>query len=438
MFSRRMVSEAGIFLAFMTAGIAFGNTILIYISMVPFFFIVMSMAYRGPADTRVIREEKVITAHKNEAVKVSVTINTDNGVGIIAIADSLPEHLGLTSGNNFHVYWNDEKSLPIRLSYDIKCTKRGIYNVGPASVECFHHSWMEQTAFRRDEAATRLVIEPEKENIKKMRGLRLLSNLPMPIGAVSKLGMRTTDFTEIRRYQPGDPYHTINWKATARFSMATGSKPYVNEYEKDGRKTVFIFVDAGAWMNLGFAVDNIFEHAVQAASGISSFYLEKGMRVGVYIYNNGAFILPDSGRKQASLILRSLLDVQVNGNSVNGEKGLKKAVKECSGHLVGINPMFIIITMAGRENTPDIIDGIKSMRKYSPRARVPPITILHINGYSLEASDECEEAGAALLEIDHMRYLRALKKYGAFVVPWNPGTKSLSHLLMVGFRRGSR
>ncbi|HTX44574.1 MAG TPA: DUF58 domain-containing protein, partial [Methanocella sp.] len=247
MFSRRMAGEAGMFLAFMTAGIAFGNTILIYLSLVPFFFIVMSLAYRGPADIRVTRGEKVITAHKNEGVTASVTINTDSGAGIIAIADALPEHLGLASGNNFHVHWSDGKGLPIRLSYDIKCTKRGIYNVGPAYVECFHHSWMEQTAFLRDEATTRLVIEPEKENLKKMRNLRLLSNLPMPVGAVSKLGMRTTDFTEIRRYQPGDPYRTINWKATARFSMAADPSPYVNEYEKDGRKTVFIFVDAGAW-----------------------------------------------------------------------------------------------------------------------------------------------------------------------------------------------
>ncbi len=435
MFSRRMAGEAGIFLALMTAGIAFGSGILIYLSLVPFFFIVMSLAYRGPADIRVAREEKLIRAHKDEAVTASVTISTDGGVGIIAIADSLPEHLGLAGGNNFHVYWNDGKSLPIRLSYDIRCAKRGIYNVGPAYVECFHHSWMEQTPGRRDEAATRLVIEPEKENIKKLRDLRLLSSLPMPIGAVSKLGMRTTDFTEIRRYQPGDPYRTINWKATARFSMMTGSKPYVNEYEKDGRKTVIVFVDAGPWMNLGSSVDNVFEHAVQAASGIASFYLEKDMRVGVYVYNNGAFILPDSGRKQASLILRSLLEIQVNGKSGNG---LKRAIKECSGHLVGINPMFIIITMAGVENTPDLIGAIKSMRKYSPKARVPPITILHINGYSLEASGECEEAGAAILELDRARCLKALKKAGAFIVPWSPRTKSLSHLLMVGFRRGPR
>jgi uncharacterized protein (DUF58 family) len=435
MFSRRMASEAGIFLAFMTVGLAFGNKILIYISLVSFFFIVVSIAYRGPTDIQVIREEKVVRAHKNEIVTVPVTVNMDSGVGIVAITDPLPEHLGLVDGNNFHIYWNDGKGLPIRLSYDIKCSKRGIYNVGPAYVECFHHSWMEQATFNMGDTATRIVIEPEKENAKKMRGLRFLSSLPMPIGAVSKLGTRTTDFTEIRRYQPGDPYRTINWKATARFSMSTGSKPFVNEYEKEGRKTVFIFVDAGPWMNLGSAADNVFEHAVQAASGIASFYLEKDMCVGVYVYNKGEFILPDSGRRQASLILRSLLEIQVNGKS---ENGLKRAVKECSGHLVGINPMFIIITMAGRENTPDIIHGIKSLRKYSPRARVPPITILHINGYNLEASGEYEEAGAALLEIGHMRCLQALKKAGAFVIPWNPRTKSLSHLLMVGFRRGQR
>jgi uncharacterized protein (DUF58 family) len=435
MFSRRMAGEAGLFLAFMTAGIAFGNTILIYISLVPFFFIIMSLAYRGPVDVKAVREEKVITAHKGEHITVPVTINTDNGAGIIYIADPVPEHLSLAGGNNVHVYWNDGKGLPIRLSYDIICAKRGIYNIGPASIECFHHSWMEQTTFLRDEATTRLVIEPEKENIKKLRHLRQLSSLPMPIGSVSRIGVRTTDFTEIRRYQPGDPYRTINWKATARFSMATDSTPYVNEYEKDGKKTVFIFVDAGTWMGLGPAVDNVFEHAIRAASGIASFYLEKSMRVGVYVYNNGSLVLPDSGRRQASLILRSLLEVQLNGKS---ENSLKKAVKECSAHLVGINPMFIVITMAGRENTPDLIDGIKSMRKYSPKARLPPVTILHINGYGLEASGECEEAGAALLEIDHMRYLRALRKAGAFVVPWDPRTKSLSHLLLVGFRRGSR
>jgi uncharacterized protein (DUF58 family) len=434
-FSRRMASEAGMFLAFMTAGIAFGNIIFIYISLVPFFFIVISMAYRGPSEATVARGEKVIRAHKNEAVTVSLTLNMDNGIGIVAINDPLPERQRLAGGSNFHVFWSDGKGRPARVSYEIECARRGLYNVGPARVECYQHSWMEQVACHSEAAATRLVIEPEKENIKKIKDMRLLSNLPMPVGSVSRLGMKTTDFTEIRRYQPGDPYRTINWKATARYSMQTGSTPYVNEYEKEGKKTVFIFIDAGPWMSLGSTADNVFEHAVLAASGIASFYLEKDMRVGVYAYNNGKFVIPESGRKQGSLILRSLLDVQPDGVTDNG---LKRAVKECAGHLVGINPMFIVITMAGKENTADIIGGIKSMRKYTPQARVPPITVLHLSGYSLEASGECEQAAATILEIEQTRCLRALKHAGAFVIPWTPNTKSLSPLLMGGCKRGTK
>jgi len=217
-----------------------------------------------------------------------------------------------------------------------------------------------------------------------MRDPRLFSSMPVPVGAVSKLGMRTTDFTEIRSYHPGDSYRAINWKATARFSMSADPKPYVNEYEKEGKKTVFIFVDAGAWAGRGPEADHVFEHIARAASGIASYYLERSMRVGVYVYNYGELIVPDSGKKQASRILRDLLEVRPGG--VTGEdNSLKRAVKECSGHLMGTIPLFIVITMAGGKNTRDIIEGIKSMRKYSPGARIPPVTLLHVKGYSLEA-----------------------------------------------------
>ena len=54
----------------------------------------------------------------------------------------------------------------------------------------------------------------------------------------------------------------------------------MNEYEKEGKKTVMIFIDAGQRMSLGSTVDNAFEHAIQAASGLTSFYLDRGMRVG--------------------------------------------------------------------------------------------------------------------------------------------------------------
>ncbi|HTY90000.1 MAG TPA: DUF58 domain-containing protein [Methanocella sp.] len=431
-----MVDEAGFFLAFLIVGIVFGNIIMIYVSLVPFLFLLLSMAYHTKYDITISRNEKVIKARLNETVHVSMTINTNGGTGIYTIYDPLPDHLSLVKGNNFHVYWNDGRKRPVELSYDVEGTKRGIYTLGPAHIECYHNSWIEQPVSSIDEKATRLIVDPERQNIKKMRDPRLLSSMPVPIGAVSKLGQRTTDFTEIRGYRPGDPYRTINWKATARFSMAADQKPYVNEYEKEGKKTVFIFVDAGAWAGHGPEADHVYEHVARAASGIASFYLERNMRVGAYIYNYGELIVPDTGKKQASIILKDLLEIRPG--SRDGDNGLKKAVKECSGHLMGTIPLFIIITMAGSKNARDIIEGIKSMRKYSPGARIPHITLLHIKGYNLEAQGPAEETGASLLEFDNLPYVNTIKKTGALVVQWDPRTSSLSQIMMAGFGRRSR
>lgn len=435
-FSRYMAEEAGFFLAFFTVGIVFGNTIMIYIALVPFLFLVLSMAYRPPAKARVDRTKNIIRARLDETVTVSMAIAPDGGTGICMVVDPLPPGVRLANGNNAHVFWNGGLRQPIELSYDVGCDKRGIYTIGPAHVECFHNAGIERPASRTDEDATRLIVDPERQDVKKMRDPRLLSSMPVPIGATSKLGLRTTDFTEIRGYRPGDPYRTINWKATARFSMAADPKPFVNEYEKEGKKTVFLFVDAGAWAGEGPEADHVYEHVARAASGIASFYLQRNMRVGAYIYNSGELIIPDTGKKQASILMRGLFEIRAG--HLHGDNGLKKAVRECSGHLIGTVPQFIVITMAGAKNTRDIIDGIMSLRKYSPGAKVPPITLLHVKGYGLEARGHAEETAAALLEVDNQRYLRAIRKTGALVVQWDPRSSSLSKIMMAGFGRRTR
>jgi len=105
---------------------------------------------------------------------------------------------------------------------------------------------------------------------------------------------------------------------------------------------------------------------------------------------------------------------------------------------MGTIPLFIVITMAGGKNTRDIIEGIKSMRKYSPGARIPPVTLLHVKGYSLEAQGPSGEAGASLLELDDLQYIHIIKKSGAHVVQWDPRSSSLSQLMMAGFGRRQR
>ncbi len=439
--SGRVYSLAGAALTLLIAGIALGNAIFIYVSLVPFFFVFFSLAHQQTGSVAVTRAESVIMASTSEVVGISITMEMGRGSGIVTIADRLPEHFVLDDGNNFHVFWNDGKSLPLTLSYAVRCTRRGAYDIGPSHVECFHGSWMGRTPIEAGEKA-RLTVRPVRPSLKKMADPRLRSNMPMPLGATCKLGMRTTDFREIRHYSYGDSYRAINWKATARLSTAVNAKPCVNEYEKEGKRTVLIYIDAGAWMSLGSTVDNVFEYALQAASGIASFYLERDVRVGVYVYNYGEFILPDTGRQQASRILRSLIDIEVINSPGNDGKpsgdtdnGLKRAVRQCSGHLAGVNPLFVVITMVGKKNTEDLVGGIRLMHRYSYNAKRPQVFVLHIAGYGLAASDPYEKAGAILLEMDDLPCMRTVGKAGAVVVPWNPLTKSLSRVMALGFRR---
>jgi uncharacterized protein (DUF58 family) len=445
MLTGRVSEEAGAFLILLVAGIALGNAILVYLSLVPFMFLVFSLASPRPGSVKVARVCDSTTALAGEAVRISLALDVCGGAGIVTAADALPEHFQLSEGNNFHVYWHDGSNKPVQFTYKIKCTRRGVYDLGPAQVECFQNSWTGHAAFDSEERQYRLIVRPEPVSIRKVRDPRLRSSMPMPSGAVCKLGVRTTDFLEIREYSHGDPFSSINWKATARLSAADNVKPYVNEYEKEGKKTVMIFIDSGQRMSLGSTVDNAFEHAVQAASGLASFYLDRGMRVGVYAYNYGEFILPDTGRKQASRITGSLVDIRLAGNpatftdsSENADNCLKRAVLECAGYLFGSNPLFFVITMVDKKNTEEVIEGIRLMHRYSFNPRRPQLIVLDILGYGLAATTDYEKAAATLLEIDDRPCARLVKKAGAQVVPFDPKTQNLSQVMMAGFGRRTR
>ena len=116
------------------------------------------------------------------------------------------------------------------------------------------------------------------------------------------MGIITTDFREIRDYLPGDPYRSINWKATARRAVQyRDSFPKVNEFEREGKKIVWIFLDKSAEMSLGPMIKNPFEYAIQAAACLARFYLERDCKVGLCIYSaRGAekIVFPDVGGRQ--------------------------------------------------------------------------------------------------------------------------------------------
>jgi uncharacterized protein (DUF58 family) len=428
-----VLKTLGSFFTLLLAAIFFGNTILLYLSIVPLLIAVLAVAFDPPSDVRLERKMGKLSAWVNGTIDMSVKITATKGVGIVTVADTLPEHFELVEGSNFRVFWKGLGKLSEEMHYRVKCTKRGVYSVGPTKCECRHISSFKQTNMNVGEDTVELVVRQKPLNIRRLRDPRVVSRIPMPLGSTSKIGMVTTDFKEIREYSPGDSYRHINWKATARSTGPVGNLPLVNEFEREGKKVVWVFLDGSSSMSMGTNVENVFECALQAVQGLSQFYLTWNCHIGLYVYNNeGTCLYPDAGRRQEYRIFKTTLGLDTSET----KESLAKAVKKCRGHLVGTNPLSIIITKVGQRNLPELLDGVKELKKYSKApGKMPQILVLHVNGFGIAAEGYIENTSAVLLDLRNQAALRALRRSGVFVTSWNPKNQSLAGLMMLGVKR---
>jgi uncharacterized protein (DUF58 family) len=193
-------------------------------------------------------------------------------------------------------------------------------------------------------------------------------------------------------------------------------------------------------MRTGSTIENVFEYAIQAALGISQFYMSRNCSVGVSFYNCRDEILPESGKRQTYRIARQLITVEaVAARTATGrDVTLDEALESVRGHLHGISPFFIVVTMIGKNNVTDIVDGIRTMWKYSPRDARPQIMVLHIQGYGLALAGDCEMPSATLVDMETAPLVKVVQKAGAFVIPWKPDTQSLLRVMTVGMKKRRR
>jgi len=433
MLTSLILKTLGSFFTLLLAAIFFGNAILLYLSIVPLLVAVLAVAFDPPSDVKLERKVDKLSAWVDGTVDMSVKITATKGLGIITVADTLPEHFELVEGSNFRVFWKGFGKLSEEMHYRVKCTKRGVYAVGPAKCECRHVSSFMQTKMSVGEGTVELVVRQKPLGIRRLRDPRVVSRIPMPLGSTSKIGMMTTDFKEIREYTMGDSYRHINWKATARSAGPVGNLPLVNEFEREGKKVVWVFLDGSSSMSMGTNVENVFEYALQAVQGLSQFYLARNCHIGLYVFDNeGMCLYPDTGRRQEYRILKTTLGLDVSET----RESLAKAVKKCRGHLVGTNPFSIIITKVGSRNLPELLDGIKELKKYSKAAgKMPQILVLHVSGFGIAAKGYLENSSAVLLDLRNQAALRALRRSGVFVTSWDPTSQSLAGLMALGVKR---
>jgi len=469
--SSRLVFSAFTFLTF---GILLGNMLLVYMGLMPVILLLSGLLLQKPSSPLGaelnIRENHYV----GDIIRIKRSVKVVDGVGPVLVGEELPRLFELIEGSNIKLFWKGLAPLDAEFSYSVRCTKRGIYELDVMRWETKHGLELLESESGEFSIKQTLIVQTYPLQVKKIRQQKIFSNVPMPSEAQVKLGIPTTEFKEIREYSYGDPFKNINWKATSRRTYLM-KPPMVNQFEMEGMKIVWLFLNTSTSMALGTTISNSLEYGIQAVMGLSQFYLGRNCRVGVTLYDDskaykvirkrgeddgsvktrmmadfdpksaqnapikgtvlepGDFIIPDLGKRQLYSITHKMLETEISKGLFN----LKQSVVNCRGHIIGGNPLFYIVTSVGKANYKSLEEGINELKRYTTTSRHlgSPIVVVHIAGYKIKASNENEKYAAEILEIEKQKYFRRLRRKGVMVVKWDPTRYRFTDMLLSQVRR---
>ena len=435
-----MLTRAGagiLFAAFalMVAGLALGNMFYAALSLVPFSVFLAAMAVEPPAGIRAtlaVSDERPRVGHE---VLVEVEVEVARGAGAVEVHVPLPDTWELAGGHNVRLFAKDPKApLKATMGFTARAAKRGKVELGPVRVESIHAIGV-RAPVKADAAKAREVeVRPASAPVRRIRGLTGYARQMFPENDSAIAGIQTTEFRDIREYHAGDPVRSINWRATARdpgFHSGAGV-PLVNEYEREGKKSVWLLLDAAPYMQVGTSLDNSFESAIRAATNLAQFYLDRGYKLGAYIYNGDkqTFLYPDVGRKQMLRWQTALTKLRPGAAA---DEGLHGAVERVRRWLLADKPLVVVVTRAGRADERTFL-ALRKLRGITARRRkrIPVLVVSPVVHAHVPANEDYKDDIVAVLRRRERPVLQRIRRSGARVVEWDPTRSSLESVLLSG------
>ena len=418
-----------LFTGFLLAGLLLSNLIMLAMGLVPLCMLLIGLLIEPPRRLSIRASEVKTLIWLGDVVRIEWEITISGGLGIVALFQELPGHFALVEGNNLKVCWKGWGPRTVTFAYKVRCAKRGTYILPPVQWEARHTLGLTETGQGTLGEPVELTVRPKILNLSRIRGVAGIATSPFPVIDVAKIGVTTTDFREIRSYVHGDPVKDINWKATARKAAGGPLWPLVNEYEVEGKKSVWLFLDAASYLEVGTDIENVFEYCLEAASGVAYYFTDRGYRVGMYIYNDGnRLFYPDAGKKQFLRISRELIKL----NTTEQSDEFPKAIEKCRRYLLGYNPLCIIITRLDSEAGNTIVQGVTKLRQLRGRRRRKlPVMVINIAGYHvIPKLDQYDENTSTMLRLHNRPLVQQLRRMGTSVLEWNPGQENFSTALL--------
>lgn len=422
MLNRKALRLITLFILLLVPGIFFGNLVLVAMSLVPLVLLLLGMALSTPRPVFVETVKLASPVWAGHDAMVVRKIKISSGIGLLRLRQPLPPEFDLVEGGNVAFHWSGLRPGTVEMSFRVKLAKRGRYSLSPIE-------WMSQHPLGlHGEHGTLgdymgVEIWPRFYRPRAVRKLPGLSVAHFPSADIAKIGIPGQDFREIRKYVSGDPVKSVNWRATARLGEQS-MWPLVNEFEREGRKSVLIYLHASQAVEVGDTIRNGLECGLEAAANLLFYYLEKGYRTGMYACGTPPrYFQPDTGLAHFRKTLRYLVDLRPGYEA----KELLLGVERTKEYLLGYNPLAILITTLDTRSSRAVEAAVQRIRQMYSRRRRPSVMVVGIDAYGLVPLDAGYEKNLApLMTLETHQLVRRLRRYGANVVEWHPEKETFS------------
>ena len=205
-------------------------------------------------------------ARADQEVTVTLALHNRGGTGapLLLIEDELPSRL---PGRSRFTLNGIERDGRRDLSYRVRPTRRGTYQVGPLTIRMIDPFGLAELTSRGASAQSFLVY-PAVESLILPRDAgerRSVSSsaLRQPTGSQGE------DFYALREYVQGDDLRKVHWPSTAH-----RGKIMIRQEETPWHTRATILLDDRAGAHAGTADSSSFERAVEAAASVLQLYHE--------------------------------------------------------------------------------------------------------------------------------------------------------------------
>lgn len=414
--------------AFAIGGLLFGNWPFFGAGALLLLLVASSSLAKEPRLARALSTHRLA---RGGHLSVTLALEIPRGPGVVEVHQRLPAEFALASGNNFHVLALGWRRRREEIRFVVRAPKRGEWTLPPVGIKLLHPMGLVETPPFEVGEPELVHVQPCARRARLPRDMRSRAKRPFPDGDIARMGVATNEFREIREYVPGDPPRRINWKATAR-RIGTGESevPLVNQTETEGKKSVWIVVDAHAKLSVGTNIEDAREHAADAALSLLDLYLRRGYQVGLAPARSGALPALRFGTGESHVLkAREILSRLAAADG----PGLVETLERDAVLLQRFKPLVILVTRVGGpdEDLRAAILRLGALGHSWGRGIVPGL-VLDIDAVGAHEATPAFALARAALENERLATIAAARKIGVRVSTWRPQTEPLEAILMRG------